>query len=567
MSRPHAPHSASTAPPNTAIAAPAPVYNARINAAGPAPRHPILPFDGRFRPFAVPPPAPYPASFYQMRRPPVFPPAAFHGPHAYLPRPPPPGGFIPFPGPPFNPYVDPRYITQYPVYQQPLGFPPRPIYPPIGVLSHQRPAVIDGTSGPVAVSRPPTVFAPVAPADEPQFIVFVGRIASTVNSNFVLSLLQVCGVVKSWNRVRNPDGTRTAFGFCEFDSAEGGLRARQLLNKLSIDGQELVLNVNEATKLGENTTEQNAREAETETMDGMVCLADNGNDSSRAIPDLTEMGAVVGGQMSSQGKTKRCRYDTEEYSDADKDAMQKIRFMIEDRMKSKLEVREDGEVSEDGESSLQIREDGEVSENGESSLQIREDGELSEDGTSSLQIDAVSSMHIPMDWEPTVDHKRKRQHMESDGFHKSSDEETGIVSVPGLVSDKQDSGAPGEKVGLQLQAPSKSGNEETLDAKQLLAAVPKTKEELFAYDVDWAIYDKHGLHEKMRPWISEKTTEIFGEEIPEFVEYVVASTKEHVEAPRMLEALASLMDHSAEEFLLWLWTKLIFEIKKAETGS
>jgi hypothetical protein len=41
------------------------------------------------------------------------------------------------------------------------------------------------------VTRPPTVFAPVAPADEPQFIVFVGRIASTVNSNFVLSLLQV----------------------------------------------------------------------------------------------------------------------------------------------------------------------------------------------------------------------------------------------------------------------------------------------------------------------------------------------------------------------------------------
>ena len=133
-------------------------------------------------------------------------------------------------------------------------------------------------------------------------------------------------------------------------------------------------------------------------MDGMVCLADNGNDLSRAIPDLTEMGAVVGGQMGSQGKTKRCRDDTEEYSDAEKDAMQKIRFMIEDRMKSKLQVREDGEVSEDG----------------ESLLQIREDGELSEDGTSSLQIDAVSSMHIPMDCEPTVDHKRKRQHMESE---------------------------------------------------------------------------------------------------------------------------------------------------------
>ncbi|KAM0919911.1 hypothetical protein ACQ4PT_007899 [Festuca glaucescens] len=639
MSRPHAPPCPSAAQPNAAVAAP--VYNARINAAGPTPRHPIpIPFYGRFGPLAVPPPAQYPAPFYQMRRPPVFPPAPFPGPHVYLPRPPPPGGFIPHPGPPFNPYgtfsycnlnysdssdsvlvdfrigcnffimitrlpladcfsvtvlvvpghtslhesephvcfrrsndctrrlkefsvflstVHPRYITQYPVYQQPIGFPPRPIYPPIGVLSHQRPVVIDGTSGPVAVARPPIAFTPAAPADEPHFIVFVGKIASTVDSDFVLSLLQVCGVVKSWNPVTNPiDGTSTAFGFCEFESAEGSLRARRLLNKLNIDGQELVLNVNEATKaylqkFGDNTTEQNVGEAETETKDGM-------------------------------------------------DAMQEIRFMIEDRMKSKfpclptppaqpsasiidekggndtrssaLEERKirrlcekEDHLRESRAVGLQVREDGEVSEDGESSLQIREDGEVSEDGESSLQIDADSSMHIPMDCEPTVDNKRKRQHMESDGFHKSSDEETGIVSVPGLVSDKQNSGAPGQKVGLQLQALSKSGNGETLDAKQLLAAVPKTKEELFAYDVDWAIYDKHGLHEKMRPWISEKTTEIFGEEIPEFVEYVVASTKEHVEAPRMLEALASLMDHSAEKFVLWVWTKLIFEIKTAETGS
>ena len=74
------------------------------------------------------------------------------------------------------------------------------------------------------------------------------------------------------------------------------------------------------------------------------------------------------------------------------------------------------------------------------------------------------------------------------------------------------------------------------------------------------------MHEKIRPWISEKTTEIFGEEIPEFVDYVVASTKEHVEAPKMLEALATLMDHSAEKFVLSVWTKLISEIKKVEAG-
>ena len=54
--------------------------------------------------------------------------------------------------------------------------------------------------------------------------------------------LQICGPVKSWKRTQNPsNGKPVAFGFCEFESAEGILRATRLLNKLSIDGQELVV--------------------------------------------------------------------------------------------------------------------------------------------------------------------------------------------------------------------------------------------------------------------------------------------------------------------------------------
>uniref|UniRef100_A0A453KRE3 RRM domain-containing protein n=1 Tax=Aegilops tauschii subsp. strangulata TaxID=200361 RepID=A0A453KRE3_AEGTS len=77
-----------------------------------------------------------------------------------------------------------------------------------------------------------------------------------------------------------------AFGFCEFESAESSLRARRLLNKLSVDGQELVLNVNQSTRdylqrHGDRTIEEKA-------------------------------------------------------SEADKDAIQKIRSMIIERLKSKL---------------------------------------------------------------------------------------------------------------------------------------------------------------------------------------------------------------------------------------
>ena len=70
----------------------------------------------------------------------------------------------------------------------------------------------------------------------------------------------------------------------------------------------------------------------------------------------------------------------------------------------------------------------------------------------------------------------------------------------------------------------------------------------------------------MRPWISKKAAEVFGEELAEFVDYVVTSIKEHVKAPRMLELLESLLDDDAEKFVLSMWRKLIFEIKKVEEG-
>jgi RNA recognition motif-containing protein len=58
----------------------------------------------------------------------------------------------------------------------------------------------------------------------------------------MLDHVQLCGPVKSWKRAEDPsNGKPKGFGFCEFESAEGILRATRLLNKLSLDGQELVV--------------------------------------------------------------------------------------------------------------------------------------------------------------------------------------------------------------------------------------------------------------------------------------------------------------------------------------
>lgn len=170
----------------------------------------------------------------------------------------------------------PRYPGPYPMMRP--GFPPRPM-PPVGVMPLQRPPIIPGIRGAPPVvpptARPPT--PAVTPPDKPPTAVYVGKIAPTVDNEFLLSLLrvclfscilrryfylllstsnqfcwilpvlifshcQLCGPVKSWKRTQNPSsGKPVSFGFCEFESAEGILRATRLLNKLSIDGQELVV--------------------------------------------------------------------------------------------------------------------------------------------------------------------------------------------------------------------------------------------------------------------------------------------------------------------------------------
>lgn len=72
------------------------------------------------------------------------------------------------------------------------GFVPRPMPPP-GVVPIQRPPIIPGIRGvPPLVApatRPPT--PTVTPADKPPTAVYVGKIAPTVDNDFLLSLLRV----------------------------------------------------------------------------------------------------------------------------------------------------------------------------------------------------------------------------------------------------------------------------------------------------------------------------------------------------------------------------------------
>ncbi|XP_073001183.1 RNA-binding motif protein 25 isoform X1 [Typha latifolia] len=806
-------------------------------------------------------------------------------PNGYMAVPQPPGA-IPPPG-------VPRYPGPYPAMFRP-GFPPRPI-PPMGVIP--RPP-IPGIRGipPVVTPAVRPVIPIVPPAEKPQTTVYVGKIASTVDNEFLLSILRLCGPVKSWKRAQDPsDGTPKGFGFCEFESAEGVLRAMRLLSKLNIDGQELVLNINQATKdylekyIEKKTEREKLKGAETEAGDKEN---ENGSviekESPKPVIVETKKDPEDSDDKEKQENAQKFGIVTDEDREADRDALEKITSMIEERLKTKplpppppVQTPADGSAkshselpskSRDGDSDVDIvrsdaaedkndddtasdnkmttendkpdvsspdrsrrsdrnkerdrdrdlkrekereleryereRERERVRRERERELKLRESERLYKDRVKEWEArerekdyqrqyekerekerererrreilkqedesddddsrkrrrrssvledkkrkrqrekeddladrfkeedeiteakrraleeppqkdESKASMEMDMESEkPNIQEERKsvesnqvvsEQDYENvvangdnvgDGIYKNNiDDELGLGSGP--TSDvKQNSNAPTKKLGFgligsgkrttvpsvfhqeddedvddkkmrplvpidysteELQAVQsnasgappnivaaaefakristsnpkeeksetekdrsrrysdrsnqrdrarndddrlnqrdrgrneddvprlkddgkdkmhdkmhdrekdredkpKADNKKLLDAKQLIDMIPKTKEELFVYEINWAIYDKHQLQERMRPWISKKITEFLGEEEATLVDYIVSCTKDHVQASKMLELLQSILDDEAEMFVLKMWRMLIFEIKKVETG-
>lgn len=729
----------------------------------------------------------------------------------------------------------PRYPAPYPMVRP--SYVPRPMPPP-GVVQIQRPPIISGIRAiPPLVAptaRPP---APaVTLADKPPTAVYVGKIAPTVDNDFLLSLLRLCGPVKSWKRAQDPsNGKPKGFGFCEFESAEGILRATRLLNKLSIDGQELVININDATKeyLKKHVeVKKRAQEKEKETEDasgdGTTAVAQN--ESSKPVPDESDKETGDAGDKDSEENAKKFGIVTDEDSQADKDVAEKISSMIEewlktrppppppppvqpsadssgvdkakndsddkndadtdkravnetersetaspdrrkdrehdkdkrdkdlerhDRERERERVRRDREKdhkyreadrlyrdrlkeweSREREKEYQRysekekerdrehnrrreilkqeddsdeednrkrkrrssnsledrkrrrqrekeedladkkREEEEIAEARRRAVELQQQADEAAAAAAAAAEESATLMEVDGDDEKETDAQNKPAVVEAGnilsfangvggGLSKENNgEETSMA--PGQIADtKQNNNVPAKKLGFgliglgkrtsvpsvfaeeddesnvdksirplvpidysneELQAvqantsaganvaaaaefakrisvsnskeekadaekdrnrrssegrPSderreklhdrekdkpKSENKKILDAKQLIDMIPRTKEELFAYDINWAIYDKHELHERMRPWISKKIIEFLGEEESTLVDYIVSCTKDHVQAEKMLELLQSILDVEAEMFVLKMWRMLIFEIKKVESG-
>ncbi|CAN1320958.1 RNA-binding motif protein 25 [Linum perenne] len=538
----------------------------------------------------------------------------------------------------------------------------RPIFTPRppGVLPLTRP-LVPNIPGVRPIIRP--AVPSVTPAEKPQTTVYVGKISPSVANDFMLSLLQLCGPVKSWKRAQDPsDGTPKRFGFCEFENAEGVLRALRLLTKFNIDGQELVLNVDQATR------EYLDRYVERKT-ENWKNLREGAGKQDNAPADAEKNGLSESSEKDSEkdnGKENRGKHDlanfgmvTDEDKENDKAASEKLTNMIEERLKtnplppppppppivgsgnSSIEPTK----SRDGDSDIDILSNAGEDKNNEDASNHRATNEherlevsspdnnrrydrRSRDRDTDLKQekdreidryereaerervrkerelrrkaeDAEREFEERLrDWEYREREKEKQRQYEKE--REKEKERKRRKEILRDEEDEDDSGKRWRRSIIEEKRRRRSGRrdkydedsyrsreekverdrdrdrgldkvktpdkQKLLNAKQLIDMIPKTKDELFSYEINWAIYDKHSLHDRMRPWISKKITEFLGEEEATLVDYIVSSTREHVKAAQMLELLQSILDDEAEMFVLKMWRMLIFEIKKVETG-
>ncbi|ORX96105.1 hypothetical protein K493DRAFT_282272 [Basidiobolus meristosporus CBS 931.73] len=131
-------------------------------------------------------------------------------------------------GPPSSGAVPPNMYHQMPPgMAPPTGYPQGGVVP--GAQPMMRPMIRPmGFPGAPVPQVPPMGAAP-PPNNDKLTTLFVGKIPQGIPDDWLEKILQTCGTVVKWNRLKDPSGNPKGFGFCEYADAEGILRALRVL--------------------------------------------------------------------------------------------------------------------------------------------------------------------------------------------------------------------------------------------------------------------------------------------------------------------------------------------------
>ncbi|MCL7021876.1 hypothetical protein MKW94_022719 [Papaver nudicaule] len=102
---------------------------------------------------------------------------------------------------------------------------------------------------------------------------------------------------------------------------------------------------------------------------------------------------------------------------------------------------------------------------------------------------------------------------------------------------------------------------------EIFIDTPKTKEEVLSLEINWAVFDQHELHDKMRPWIRRDVKELLKTEKASVVDQVVGGIRNQNPPSEMLKLLEPSLDDNTETVVRILWRTLLILVKIFETEN
>jgi RNA-binding protein 25 len=102
--------------------------------------------------------------------------------------------------------------------------------------------------------------------------------------------------------------------------------------------------------------------------------------------------------------------------------------------------------------------------------------------------------------------------------------------------------------------------------RELIERIPTTKDELFAFTLDWTFVDDSLVEQRVKPWVNKKISEYIGEEEPTLVAFVCEKVMAQTEPRKILADLAMVLDDEAEVFMLKMWRLIIYESEAKKLG-
>ncbi len=112
--------------------------------------------------------------------------------------------------------------------------------------------------------------------------------------------------------------------------------------------------------------------------------------------------------------------------------------------------------------------------------------------------------------------------------------------------------------------------------KQIFEMIPKSKEDLFKFSIDWSVVYKYNILEnKIKPWIGKKLKEYIGEDEPNLVAMIIKKLGNKASPYEIMEKIKVVFDEDTEvlilifyifiqDFMIKLWKTFVFEILKAK---